>query len=147
MLRGIVQAFLRLTQGAGVEKGVAELTVGQRQTFFIADAAVAFQRVREVGDGLIPVRLPRFFHAEVVIQNPERAVIVKRFQQIEGFKVVGAGFLWTAGTDVEVPQIYQCVRDGLLVPFRPLDREHFPVAGLGSFEVPRQGADISEIAE
>jgi hypothetical protein len=27
-----------------------------------------------------------------VIQNPERAVIVKGFQQVEGFKIIGRAF-------------------------------------------------------
>jgi hypothetical protein len=51
------------------------------------------------------------------------------------------------GADVEIAEVHQRVRDGVLIAFRPLDREDFPIAGFCASQVARECADIAEIAE
>ena len=51
------------------------------------------------------------------------------------------------GADVEIAEVHQRVRDGVLIPFRALDREYFPIAGFCVIQVAREGADIAQIAE
>jgi hypothetical protein len=47
------------------------------------------------------------------------------------------------GADVEVAEVHQRVGDGVLIPLRALDREHFPIASFCAIQVAREGADIA----
>ena len=51
------------------------------------------------------------------------------------------------GADVEIAEVHQRVRDGVLIAFRTLDCEYFPIAGFCAIQVARECADIAEIAE
>ena len=51
------------------------------------------------------------------------------------------------GADVEITEIDQRVRDGVMIPFRALDREDFPIARFCAIQVARECVDIAEIAE
>ena len=76
MFGGIVQAFLGLRQLSRLQERVAELAIGQRESFLIADAAMAFERVVKMRGRLVSMALPGLFHAEVVIEDAEGAVVV-----------------------------------------------------------------------
>ena len=91
--------------------------------------------------------LPPFFHRQVVVQDAERAMIIERLQQIERFKIVGAGFLRPVGADVEIAEIDEGVGDGVRVLFAALDGQHFFIAGVRLFQITGQGAGIAEVAE
>ena len=39
------------------------------------------------------------------------------------------------GADVEITEVHKSMGDGLLIPLRTLDREHFPVAGFCVIQV------------
>jgi hypothetical protein len=51
------------------------------------------------------------------------------------------------GADVEIAEVHQCMRDGVLISFDALNREYLPIAGLRAIQVARECADIAEIAE
>ena len=48
---------------------------------------------------------------------------------------------------MEIAEVDQRVRDGVLIAFRALDCEYFPIAGFCAIQVARECADIAEIAE
>src|SRR5262245_33307609 len=51
------------------------------------------------------------------------------------------------GTDVEITEVHQRVRDGVLISFDALNRKYLSIAGLRATQVPGECADIAEIAE
>ena len=82
-----------------------------------------------------------------MVEDAECPVIVQRCEEVEGFEIVGPGFFRMVGADVKIAKIHQRVGDGVLIPFRALDREHFPVAGFCVIQVARKCADVAKIAK
>lgn len=77
MLRGVVETTLGSGQISLVEIALAELAISHRQAFFIPDNPMVVEGLRERGDGLFPLTFTRFLERQVVIENAERAVVVK----------------------------------------------------------------------
>ena len=48
---------------------------------------------------------------------------------------------------MKIAKIHQRVGDGVLIPFRALDSEYFPIAGFREIQVARKGADVTKITE
>jgi hypothetical protein len=147
MFRGIVETAFGSGQVALVEKAFAKLAIGHRQPFFISDNPMMVEGLLERCDRLLPPSLTGFLQRQIVIENAERPIVVEIAQQIQRFKVVGAGFFRMVGADVEIAQIDQRVGDGMLIPFCALDREDFPITGFCLIQVARKGADVAQIAE
>ena len=147
MFRGVVEAALGSGEVALVEKALAELAIGHRQSFFISDDPMIVEGLLERRDGLLPLPFTSLLQRQIVVENAERAIVFQCAEEIQRFKVVGAGFFRMVGPDVKIAEIHQRVGDGLLIPFRALDREDFPIAGFRLIQVTREGADIAEIAE
>jgi len=135
MFRGVVETALGPGQVALVEKALAQLAIGHCQSFFIPDDPVMVKGLLERRDGLLPLPFASLLQREVVVENAERAIVIQCAKEIQRFKVVGAGFFRMAGADVKIAEIHQRVGDGLLIPLRALDREHFPVAGFCVIQV------------
>jgi hypothetical protein len=74
-------------------------------------------------------------------------VIVQGCEEVEGFEIVGTGLFRCAGSDVQVAEVHEGMGDGVLIAFRALDGQHFPVAGFSMIQVARKGVDIAQIAE
>ena len=147
MFRGIVQASFGMGEVALVEKALTQLAISHRQPFFISDNSMAVEGLFERRDSLLPLSLTGFLKGQVIVENAECAVVFEVTQQIQGFKVVGAGFFRMVGADVQIAEIHQGVGDGMLVPFCALNGEHFPVAGFCLIQVTRLCTDVTQIAK
>ena len=147
MLGGIVETSFGLYRAAAVEEGLSQLTIGAGQAFFVADHPVGVQRLREPPDGLIPLVLPGLFHGQVVVEDAEGAMVVERFEKIEGFQIVRTGLFGPVGADVQVAEIDESMGDGVGILLATLDRQHFFVAGVGLLQFAGQGIGVAEVAE
>lgn len=147
MLGGIVETSFGLYRAAAVEEGLSQLTIGAGQAFFVADHPVGVQRLREQPDGLIPLVLPGLFHGQVVVEDAEGAMVVERFEKIEGFQIVRTGLFGPVGADVQVAEIDESMGDGVGILLATLDRQHFFVAGVGLLQFAGQGIGVAEVAE
>ena len=130
MFRGIVETTLGSSQVTLIEKALAELAVGHRQPFFVSDSPMRVERLHERRDSLLPFPFASLLECQVVVKNAERTIVFEVAQQIQRFKVVGAGFFRMVGADVKITQIYQRMCDGMLIPFYPLDLQNFPITAL-----------------
>jgi hypothetical protein len=147
MFRGIVETALGFDEVALVEKALAELAIGHRESFFIPDDSMMVEGLLERRDGLLPLPFASLLQRQIVMENAERAIVFQCAEEIQCFKVVGAGFPRMVGADVKIAEIHQRVGDGVLIPLRALDREYFPIAGFCVTQVAREGADVAKIAE
>ncbi len=147
VLGRIVEAAFSLEQVGTVEKSLSQLAVSNGQAFLVSDDAMLIQRQLERVHGLIPMILTSFFQREIMVQNAKRPMIVQWRQQIQRLEIVGTGLLRPAGPDVQVAQVDEGVGHGVLVAFRTLDGQHFPITLLGRLEISGKGATITEIAE
>ena len=147
VLGRIVEAAFGLEQVGAVKKRLSQLAVSDGEAFFVPDDAMLVQRQLERSDGLVPMSLASLFNREIMVQNAERPMIVQRRQQVQRLEIVGTGLLRPAGPDVKVTQIDEGMSHGLLVTFRALDGQYFPITLLGRLEITDQGATITQIAE
>lgn len=147
MFRGVVQTALGLDEVALVEEAFSELTIGHGESFFIADDTVMIERQFERCDGLLLLTAAGLLQREVVVENAEGTVVLQLTQEIEGFQIVGPGFLRTSGADVEVAKVDQCVGDGPAIPFRPLYVEDLAITLFRSVEIVHERASVPEIAQ
>ncbi len=147
MFRRIVETALGSGEVALVEKTLAELAIGHRQSILISDNPMMVECQRERRDGLFPQPLTSFLQRQIVVENPERSIIVEIAQQIQRFQVIGAGFFRMIGADVKIAEIHQRVGDGVPIPLRALDREDFSITDFCVIQVAGQGADVAQIAE
>ena len=147
MFRGVVKTAFGSSEIALVEKALAKLAIGYRESFFIPDDSMMVEGLLERRDGLFPLPFTSFLQREVVVENAQRAIVIQCAEEIQGFKVVRAGFVWMVGADVKIAEIYQCVGDGLLIPFYALDREDFSIAGFSLIQITRERADVTQIAK
>ena len=147
VLRAVVQTTFGSDKVSLIEKTLAHLAVGDSKTLLIADDTMGLERSVVVGDRVFPVLLPRLFHSEVVIEDAQRLMVVHRLEEIEGFEIVGAGFLRSSGADVQIAQIDERVGNCLLVSVDSLQVEHFPVAGFRSLKLTCHSAHVAEVAE
>ena len=129
MFRGVVETAFGSGQVALVEKTFAELAIGDRESFFISDDPVMVEGLFERRDGLLPLSFTSLLQRQIIVENAECAIVFRVAQEIQCFEIVGAGFLRMVGADVEIAEVDQRVGDGVLIPFRALDREHFSIAG------------------
>ena len=81
------------------------------------------------------VRPSGFFHAEVVIENAESAVVAQWFQEIERFQIIGSGFLGAARADVEIAEVDQRMGDGLPILLGALDVQDFAITDFCCCEI------------
>lgn len=147
MLPSIVETALGSGKVALVEIALAELAIGYGKAFFVSHDPMIVKRELERCDGLLPLPFASFLQREVIVENAERAIIFQIAQKIQGFKIVGAGFLRMVGADMKIAEIDQCVCNGVLIAFRPLNVQDLAIAALGCFKVMHQGAGIAEIAK
>ena len=147
MFRGVVQAALGSGEVALVEKALAQLAIGHCESFFIPDDPMIVEGLLERRHRLFPLPFASLLQREIVMENAQCPIVFQCAEEIQGFKIVGAGFFRMAGADVKIAEIHQRVGDGVLIPFRALDGQHFPVAGFRMIQVAREGADVAQIAE
>ena len=137
MFRCVIEAAFGLGEVALVEKALTQLAISHRQSFFVSDNSMAVEGLLERRDGLLPLPFASLLQREVIVENAERAIVFQYAEEIQRFKIVGASFFWMVGPDVKIAEIHQCVGDSLLIPFRALDSQHFPVAGFRVIQVAR----------
>lgn len=68
-------------------------------------------------------------------------------QKVQGFEVIGAGFLCAIGADVEIAEIDERMGDGMFIVLSSLNVEHFLVALFRNGEVFHQGAGVAQIPQ
>ena len=147
VFRGVVEAALGFGEVALVKKALTQLAIGHRESFFIPDDSMMVEGLLERCDGLLPLPFASLLQRQIVMENAERAIVFQCAEEIQRFKVVGAGFSRMVCADVKIAEIHQRVGDGVLIPLRALDREYFPIAGFCMIQVAREGADVAKIAE
>jgi len=147
MFRSIVQTAFGSGRIALVEKALAELAIGHRQSFFIPDDSVIVEGLLERRDRLFPPPFTSLLEREVVVKNAECAIVFQCAEEIQCFEVIGTGFFRMVGADVKIAEIHQRVGDSLLIPLRTLYRKDFSITGFRAIEIARECANIAEIAE
>ena len=82
MLRGIVQAALGFGEVALVEKALAELAIGHRESFFIPDDSMMVEGLLERRDGLLPLPFASLLQRQIVMENAQCPIVFQRAEEI-----------------------------------------------------------------
>src|SRR5574337_11236 len=79
------------------------------------------------------------------MENTEPSVVLELTEQIQGFQVVGTGFLRMVGCDMEVAEVDQGMGHGGEIALDSLDLEHFPIALFRTWKIVHECTSVAKV--